>query len=113
MLNVLLIWRCTLTVRLSVRSGLYFGSSAVTSDAPALPPSPGTYGCESVGETLGSGAARPSVPMRKAVLGSTPLLPRQPPVRLTPVQDTACGKPGGSSGTNNWFTPFRRPKRRP
>ena len=33
--------------------------------------------------------------------GSTPLLPRQLPVRLTPVQDTACNRPGGSSGTSN------------
>src|ERR1039457_5314569 len=100
MLTVLLIWRCRLTVMLSVRSGRYLGSRAVTSAAPALPFTPGRYGCESVGETKGSGADMPSGPIRKAVLGSTPLLPRHPPVRLTPVQDTACNKPGGSSGTS-------------
>src|ERR1017187_3318596 len=100
MLTVLLIWRCRLTVRLSVRSGREFGSRAVTSEAPALPPTPGRYGCARVGETLGRGADMPSGPIRKAVLGSTPLLPRHCPVRLTPVQDTACNKPGGRSGTS-------------
>src|ERR1017187_2110150 len=98
MLTVRLICRCRLTVRLSVRSGRYFGSRTVTSDAPALPPTPGRYGWLSVGVTEGSGADKPSGPMRKAVLGSTPLA--HWPLLLGPVQETACNMPGARSGVS-------------
>src|SRR5260370_40632887 len=98
MLTVLLIWRCKLTVALSARSGRYFGSSTVTSAAGALPPTPGRYGGDSGGGTVGSGAAKPSGPVRKGALGAAAMWPKHCPVRLHPGDETASSSPVATRG---------------
>src|SRR5205823_6498826 len=90
----------------------------------ALPATPGKNGWGRLVGTaavpgVGSGAVIPSVPMRNAVAGPAPPVPRHwlPFTALAaltaPWQETACNRLGASNGVRMLMTPFMRPYVRP
>src|SRR3982750_2885083 len=93
--------------------GRELGPTAKPSPEAALPATPGKNGCGSVGTAEASGAVMPSVPMRNAVAGLAPPVPRHwlplTGVNTAPWQDTACSRLGASNGVRMLITPFIRP----
>ena len=95
----------------SERDGLKLGSSCEVSPAFAEL-MPVKFGWGNVCATVGSGAVVPSVPIRKAFVGSTFPAPRHCPAMLAPGHVMGCSGPEPSSGTKTKSTPFNRPKMR-
>src|SRR5229473_72400 len=88
----------TVRVNSSDRDGLKFGSSSEVS--PALAEEiPLKFGWLRVGDGVGRGAVVPSVPMRKAFVGSTFPGPWQIPSIPAPGHVMGCKEPAPKSGT--------------
>src|SRR5439155_27185640 len=96
---------------LSDFSGLSLGSSIVAAWAIGFVP-PVMKGCGNVAEAAGSGATKPSVPMRNTLLGFTAVEAQMPgPPGVAGIcelaQLTDCSNPTSSNGTSTRFRPFR------